>query len=204
MEEIGLKRRISAVLLAVLLFILSGCGPAKSLTKLPEPSESVKEFFTCLKREDYAGVDELVYNYSTLGMAEVTADVSDSDAMTDKLLYELLRDSRDYKLSGQGKISGREAQIDLSLTTLDYRKLAEPLGEKVTQAVKEAKYRGQTFASASDISPVIISELEKFMEVSASDVMTTEDFTVEMKYSDKKWKIVVSDELYKALIGYIM
>lgn len=203
MEEVGVKRIFTAVLLAAALLFLTGCGAAKSLTQLPEPSESVEAFFDCLKREDYAGVDELVYNYTTLGMAEIDANASDSDTATDVLLYELLRDNREYKL-GTAEINGRDAKADLSLTTLDYRKLTEPLGEKVTEAVKAAKYRGQTFQSASDINPVINSELEKLMEVSGSDMMTTEKFELEMKYSDKKWKLVISDELYKALIGYIM
>lgn len=197
-----MKKRLTAWLLAVMMLMLSGCSEAVSLTTLPDQRESVDAFFTYLKNEDYDGADDLVYNYATLGMKTVTANESDSDAMVDKLLGDYLRESRSYTVENVGEMTGRDTTVDISYTYLDYRKISEPLNRRVTSEIKERKFAGEKFEDDASVMPVMVEQLQKLMEASGSDLMTTEQYKLELRYREKKWRIVVTEEFYQGLIGY--
>lgn len=194
-----MKTKLAAVVfIAVLLLSVCGCsGEAVSLTELPDPTVSVNSFFGHLENEDYAEADALVYNYVTLGMTE-------SDRIEDPVMqvfYRELNAQRSYEIVMEPQITGKNAVMTVKVTTLDLRKVYDPLIVNVKESIRHLQYVGEKVDTEEAILAVASEELGKLL--SGNKSMTTSGvFAVELVYSKGEWRLVISDELYSALIGY--
>lgn len=194
-----MKTKLAAIVfIAVLLLSVCGCsGEAVSLTELPDPTVSVNSFFGHLENEEYAEADALVYNYVTLGMTE-------SDRIEDPVMqvfYRELNAQRSYEIVMEPQITGKNAVMTVKVTTLDLRKVYDPLIVNVKESIRHLQYVGEKVDTEEAILAVASEELGKLL--SGNKSMTTSGiFAVELVYSKGEWRLVISDELYSALIGY--
>lgn len=212
------RRRYLCLMLALLLLALAGCTPSgKSLGELPSPDAAVLEFFSCMSNGDYSQADTYINNYTTLGFADVQASelsaadlsqtdlassVSEGDIITNKLIA-LLRESRSAEIISETDIDGRSAVCHVRVTSIDIRKIEQPLSDNVEARIKELKYRGGIYETSEDIMPIVSQELDKLL-YDISPYTVSGEFDIEMIYTERRWKLNISEELYSALVGYMI
>lgn len=195
------KKGIKAVLAALLsaaLVLLCGCAPP-TISLLTDgdstPQDCVETLFSSLASEDYETADSCISNYSTLGFSQLM------DAGVAAELYGYLRASRQYQFVGEAAVNGSKAELVLEVTTLDYRKVETELTERTTERVHQLQMDGVT-----DINDErIMSEMEAVLSemMTAAEVYnTTERFTITLEKTDGIWKLICTEDLYSALIGY--
>lgn len=203
------------VLLAVLL--LAGCGTFAGRS-VDNPKRTIIGFIDAMQadRFDRSAADtamSYIGNYSTMGFEKYT-EVNDS--RLERMLFDLLRNSYSVEFDSssldpvpspyQGKdmtISGTQAFVRLSFTSLDISQMSEPLSEIVTEIGAERMYDGEIYETESDAAALVEEVFtERFVsDGDVSDYCTERRLTLELVYSDGGWKIVVSDEFYDALLG---
>ena len=191
-------RYVTAMLLAAMLLTLCGCsGEAVSLTKLPDPALSVESFFEHLEKEEYAEADELVYNYVTLGM-------TGSERIEDPLMqvfYRELNSQREFEIVMEPQVKGKTAVMTVKVKSLDLREVYDPLIVNVKDTIRHMQYEGEKVDTEEAILAVASEELGRLLAENES-MTTTGIFAVELIYSKGNWRLIISDELYSALIGY--
>lgn len=187
---------VLAVCVVMTVCILCGCSmPSINLTTTTTPSEDLLKFFDYLAAEDYANAEGYVFNYSSLGFVQGSGDE------LDQRLSRMLTESRSVRIVSQGEIYGRDSVVTIELTTLDFKKLETALNARVLEVIQERQFVGQSFETEDKILAVVYEVLDQ-MTLSASEYYSTKQFTVDMKLSENHWKIVCSEELYSAIIGY--
>lgn len=196
--DASMKNKVIVLVLSAILLALCGCsGEAVSLTELPDPTVSVEEFFEHLSNEEYAAADELVYNYVTLGM---TKSGNIDDALM-QVFCRQLKEQRSYEVVTEPQVSGKTAIMTVKVTTLDLREVYDPLIENVKETIRTMQYNGENTDSEEIILEVASEELSSLL-TSDKPLTTTGIFALELVYSNGKWRLIISDELYSALIGY--
>ena len=190
---------LSLVLVLACVFSLSACSPP-TITLFSnmgtQPEDSVAEFFSCLRSEDYDRADQLLQNLSTLGF-----DGAFSEELYSQM-YRYLVESRSYTADGSSTIKGHSAELSISLTVLDFRKVETTLTEVATAKVADLEYAG-TEVDDSMLDGIIQSCLSDIMQ-SPTDFYSTQSLVIQLHFEDGEWKIICSDELYSALVGYIV
>lgn len=194
-----MKAKLFVLMLSVIMLLtVCGCsGEAISLTELPDPTESVDEFFKLLADEEYAAADELVYNYVTLGM---TRSGNVDDAVMQVFCREL-NAQREYEIVMEPQVNGKNAVMTVKVTTLDLREVYDPLIANVKDTIRHMQYVGEK-ADTEDIILEVASEELSLLLTGDQPMTTTGIFALELIYSKGQWRLIISDELYSALIGY--
>ncbi len=194
-----MKAKIFVLALSVIMVLtVCGCsGEAVSLTELPDPTESVDKFFELIADEEYAAADELVYNYVTLGM---TRSGNIDDAVMQVFCREL-NAQREYEIVMEPQVNGKTAVMTIKVTTLDLREVYDPLIANVKETIRQMQYVGENTEGEDIILEVASDELAELLE-SDQSLTTTGIFALELVYSKGQWRLIISDELYSALIGY--
>ena len=192
-----MKRFLSLfICISVIFAAFCGCNlPSVNLTSTSTPSEDLLKFFDYLKAGDYVSAEGYVYNFSTLGFKP------DGQSELQKRLESLLTASRNVSVISEGEIFGRDCTVTVELTTLDFGKLDKALSERVLDEIKTREFNGETFETNEAILAVVYSVLDS-MTVSMTEYYSSNRYDVDMKFSDDCWKIVCSEELYSAIIGY--
>lgn len=180
----------------LLLPMAYGCEmPSINLTFSNPPADDVNIFFDQLSKGNYAVAEDYIFNYSSAGFE------SKSDDPINQKIFELLKKSRSVEIVEQGEVYGKSSTVTIRLTTLDFRKLKASLTDKTLEEIKAREFRGESFDTEEAIITVTCEILDK-MTPSISEYYSTNEFEVNMRLSDGKWKIVCTEELYSALIGY--
>lgn len=178
------------ILAAVLTFFISGCNPPSiSVGGLGSPADDVASFFGSLKTGNYDEADSYLENYKSLGFG------GSAQTPLQEKFFEMLASNRAFSLVGEPKISGRSGTVTIELTSLDFRKLEDKLAEMIDAR----KNDGDALDSEEAIEEALTETLDG-MDMAAC--CTTEQFVLDVKYADSKWKIVVAENFYSALIGY--
>lgn len=194
-----MKKQLISMLLCLCILFLPACTPptfTMCAGSTPQPEDTVEEFFICLRSGNYDGADALVQNMTTLGF---------SGTFTDELYIQMaqyLTDSRSYSQVGDCVVKGHSAEMTIRLTVLDFRKVETVLSQTATTAVSELEYAG-TEVDDSMLDGIIQSSLTQLM-MNPVDYYSTEEITIQLRYEDDQWKLICSDELYSALVGYIV
>ena len=194
-----MKKKLLSILMCICILILSACS-APTITmcagSAPQPEDCVEDFFLCLRSGNYSGADALVQNLSTLGFSGVFSDELYSQ------MNQYLTNSRSYTPVGECKVKGHSAEMTIRLTVLDFRKVESTLAQTATTAVSELEFAG-TEVDDSMLDGIIQSSLAMLMQT-PTEYYSTEEITLQLHYEDDQWKLVCSDELYSALVGYIV
>lgn len=193
------KGAFSILLIALCMLFLPACN-APSFTVWsgsgPQPEDCIIDFFDCLKNEQYEDANSLLLNVSTLGFDHTFSDELYSQ------MFDYLTDSRSYSIKGEPSVIGHDATAIIDLTVLDFRKVETTLSETVTAEVSEIEFSG-TEVDDSMLDGIILSSLKELMQAPEM-YYTTQTLELELSFRDGSWKIICSDDLYSALVGYIV
>lgn len=209
----------AAVCVLLTVLTLSGCDFGLfSSRSVDNPKQAVIGFIDALQadRFDRTAADtamSYVANYSTMGFEKYT-EVNDDPL--EETLFELLRSSYSVEFDEkslepvtnpyQGRdmtVSGKQAFVRLSFESLDLSVMSEKLAEAVTETGAERMYDGETFETEEEAAALVEEVFAQIFddETDVSDYCVEHRLTLELAYVDSRWKIVVSDEFYDALLG---
>jgi|GEM_PF-1744096 len=221
MKKNSILVRIAASLLCLLMTagVLSGCeGGLFSGMTIDNPKTAITEFIDAMQSpvfDDTAAETAMSYvaNYSTMGF-EKYAQVQDD--RLEKRLFDLLRQSYSVEFfdsssedisnpyqSSDMTVSGKKAYVRIKFSCVDYTLMSEALSEKVTEIASERAFYGETFETEEQAMALVDEVFDTvFVPGESMDRFCVErELTLEMKYVDSSWKIVISDEFYDALLG---
>lgn len=217
--------RITAAVcgLALTAAVLTGCGlkpdfGVVSGSELENPKQTILDFVDTMKSEEFdletaERANSFIGNYSTMGFEKF--GLVDDDVI-EIALTTALRRSYGVEFADPGLepvpspyqgtdmyISGKQAFVDITFTSLSIDLISEPLAEVVAQVGHDRMYEGETFDTSEDALALVE---EVFPSVFDADGDLTpycvqKEMTVELTFTDDGWKIVMSDELYKAMLG---
>ena len=190
-------KKLFAFILALCLAVLAGCElPAIDLSGGgSSPEDDFSAFLGCLSAGDYDGCSDYIYNYASLGMNRFDEPVYD-------LMLDSLNNSRSFTVN-DCRVSGRDAVLDIEYTTLDFRKLSRELSSSTVELVEDRQFESGDTLSDEEIESLMMQNLSEMMQ-SPSSYCTTQNYSLDMRYADGRWKLVCSDAFYSALIGYIV
>ncbi len=221
MKKLSILARPAVVIISLVLSVcmLAGCAPGVfSGVEIENPKKSVMEFINAMQTDnfDLAAAETAmgyVANYSTMGFEKFT-QVQDSDL--EQRLFDMLRKSYRARFSDSSLdpvtspwqssdlvVTGKEASVKFTFVSLDYTLMSDALAERVTEVGTDRMYYGETFDTEEQ---ALALALEVFDEIFApgtdlSPYCVERELTLNMEYIDSRWKLVVSDEFYNALLG---
>ncbi len=192
----------AAILLTATIIGISGIkaiGPMvseepRSLNSLPEPGETVKNFFDCIVNGDFEKSAEYLSNYSTLGFS---ADAED-DKLADFIKTNLLS-SYSYEFIGECEAKSVTAVQKVDFTFLETEAIIEELRENASVIAYDKSYEGIEIdeAVANEILYEAITEIEGHID----EYYTTKSITINLAYDGEKWEMELPKELFDAIIG---
>ena len=115
---------IILVVLAVLLCAAATLMGSLYIRPAGDPQQTVIRFFDAVKSGDYAAAYACLSDYESLGL-ENTPETADG-----QLLYQALRDSYDYTLSGDCRVEDLSAAQRVKFTSLNVGQAASKKNKK--------------------------------------------------------------------------
>ncbi|MGN0474535.1 MAG: hypothetical protein ACI4IJ_05545 [Acutalibacteraceae bacterium] len=200
-------KKICVSLLFILcsLTVLSCCQmPTYNLSDGGTPSQALSEFLDAVIRGDNASIKDMVYNFSWNSDYLTDSSVSDSDiSPSDAEIISCISKSRKYEIVSESNYdpNGHNAEVTVNYTTFNVTEFEQKLAEKAVAIIQRRQYEGEVFKDASD-TVKIIEETKLQLLKNPEIFYTTQKYTVEMVSYKGKWRVVLSDEFYKALSGY--
>jgi len=216
--NISRLRRISAAVCLVLVMLtLAGCSTCSG-QMVKNPKLTIVEFIDAMQSErfDRSAADaamSCIGNYSTLGFEKYT-EVNDD--LIERTLFDMLRNSYSAEFSDdslapvpttwQGRdltVSGTQAFVRFTFSSLDISAMSGPLSEIVTEEGADRMLAGASYDTEAD-AVALVEEVftgDFVSDGDVSDYCVERSLTLEMAYIDGGWKIMVSDEFYDALLG---
>ncbi len=213
------RSAVAIISLVMSVCILTGCSAGVfSRAEIENPKKTIVEFIDAMQSDNFddaAAQTAMGYiaNYSTMGFEKYTQTLDDD---LEKQLFDILRKS--YKAefydssldpvngdhqSSDLSISGKNATVKLKFVSVDYTLMSAALAEAVTEVASERMYNGETYETEADAMNLAKEIFETIFtsDTDMSQFCIERELTLEMEYIDSKWKIVVSDEFYNALLG---
>lgn len=198
------KRIIGFILGIAVCISVTGCKfPTVGVGDIPDPKDTVIAFFDSVCEGDFEKAD------SCLGGASISMNSENLGEFATRLL-EYLQQSYSYKAIGDAEINGLNASQKIEFSYLDFNLLLEDLRSKATElgknymVVQDEKHtvleNGVCTLTDEGAEMVSVEALNYIME-SPEKYYVTQTFCVEMKYSQKAWKILINDELFEAIVG---
>lgn len=147
------------------------------------------------------------YNYTTLTGSRMPAVVSASDITSDTDASALVVFSNiDYvdiaSAMSENRIEGKTAYQAALLTYLDISSMSDDLHELVTEIAYGYAYESVDVNNEETATMIVIEALCQLSE-NIENYYRTDVIVIKLEYTDGEWKLVLSDELYSAVIGNI-
>lgn len=180
------------------LCLLTASDDAVVIGALPDAGETVATFFDELKSGEYQAAMERVNNYDSLGFEKEGTELIELYKQT---LLECLEVSLSQPESTEPESRLVKVQ-GIEMTFLDCRKLMPAVSDSVTDAVMEYMNDGYVIENDEQAMTFVYSALSEDL-VSSKQYCTTEHFDLYLYYDGESWRIEISDELARALFGYI-
>lgn len=207
------KKGLTAALLGMAmsgLLIVTGCG-IKTYNMLDpgRPSQTFMAFYRAVSDGDDAAANELLGNYSWHShMPKKTKDggysvngtvLSGSDA---KLMDCILK-SRRCEIVSESDYTRDDvsASVTVRYTSFDIKKFQKELSARAVEDVKEQRYQGKVFNDSADTQEVI-EQLKTELLKAPQTFYTTQRFRIRLAGVKGKWKVLLTEDFYKALSGY--
>lgn len=192
-------KRLGAALMCLMLLLLAGCElPTINLTGYDTlPEDDFAAFIGCLNEGRYDDASVYLDNYTSLGFA----------SFEEGSIYESLQDclnaSRSFTVLGSSSVHGRDAAMTVELTTLDFRLLEDTLTEASLAIIDERHFETGEIPDDEEIEQIMNEVLQTLVQ-EPEKYYTTGVFRIEFRYDSSVWRLNCSDELYSALVGYIV
>ncbi len=202
-----------AVFCAIGAAVLSGCEfNTYNVASPRKPSESFEEFMDALACGDDDTVNSLLYNYSwsSAGLESGSSGAYSLGGSTidgaDARLTSLLLTGRSYRIVSESDCPGDgvNAGVTVDFTSFDLGRFRRELTDRTVDEIRERQLDGEVFETPEQTAPVI-EEIKSDMlrsPESCSAFYTTARYTVEMVYTGGRWKIILTNDFYRALTGY--
>ncbi|UOO38179.1 hypothetical protein IZU99_02665 [Oscillospiraceae bacterium CM] len=192
-------KKVSVLLLAVVLLLFVGCSAAKS------PDTVLAMFFAAVKEQDSETVQALsISEVTTAASASPSADdtspasPSSSSDLESAEVMNLAFSKMTVTIEDKVTVSGDSASAPVKITAPDTKVILQAC---IAAAMKDA-FSNALSGSASE-NDTQNDFTKQFVDaLSKPDVaLTTTEMTVQLKKVDGSWMVVVTDELMDAMTG---
>lgn len=166
------------------------------------PQQTVDKFFSSIISGDYASAYSCLDDYTDLGLGTAPADA------VGKKVYETLKESYSYRLSGDCRVNGLTAAQQVEFRYFDLTKISGDLEadanayleELVAQRSRSELYDENDHYLTSVTDEVYAHAINSVLD-HASDYYTTVILDVDLRYTDGTWSLSTSQPMLNALTG---
>ena len=191
-------RQLTVFLAVMVIFSMTtGCQlPAYSLYTPQEPSYYFGQFIDAINRGDEKAANEWLIGSSWSNRVETPLSSSEEE------LLDALTKSRSFVILDQEYLDShsRVVRMTIRLTTLDMNLFEDALIDAVETDIKQKQYEGQEIQGAEEIRKCIEHYMHELLQ-NPEEYHSTSVQSFEMRLNLKKWRIVMTDTLYRALLG---
>lgn len=203
------KFRLFWLILAVLFAGMAGvaCFYAAmygSIYNRPDadPAETVTRFFESIRARNYPEAYACLSDYSSLGLEK------EPESAEARAMYDALRNSYSYTLSGSSSVTGLEASQRVVLRALNLRMTENAVQQRVNGILEELVttmpeseiYDGNGGYLTSFTDTIYKEALNQALQ-NTDTLCSDTQLLIQLKYMDGTWKIVTDRNLMTALIG---
>lgn len=189
---------------AALLCLLAGSMGTVFAKPKGEPQQTVTAFFDALKAGDYNSAYSHISGYSSLGLENTPTDA------VSKTVYDKLKASYSYELSGSCSVDKLSASQQLQFTYLNLPSIREDVNaacfDRLEDIVME-RSKAEVYDENNNFLPAVTNEAFEYAvnEVlkDADKYSVTESLQLELEYKDGRWLIVPDAAFIAALSGGI-
>ena len=167
-----------------------------------DPAETVTRFFDSVRARNYPEAYACLSDYASLGL-ETEPESADARA-----IYEALRNSYSYTLSGTSSVTGLEASQRVVLHALNLKMTESAVQQRVNGILEELVasmpenevYDGNGGYLTSFTDAIYTEALNQALQ-NTDALCSDTQLLIQLKYMDGTWKIVTDRDLMTALIG---
>ena len=167
-----------------------------------DPVETVTRFFDSVQARNYSEAYACLSDYASLGL-ENEPESAEATAM-----YDALRGSYSYTLSGNSTVTGLEASQRVVLRALNLRMTENAVQQQVNGILEEMVtampasevYDGNGGYLTSFTDAIYREALNRALQ-NTDALCSDTQLLIQLKYMDGTWKIVTDRSLMTALIG---
>ena len=188
--------------LAVLACVYAGLYGSIYNRPDADPADTVNRFFESIQNRNYPDAYACLSDYATLGLENVPEGTEASQ------VYEALRSSYRYSVSGSSTVTGLEATQRVVLHALNLRMTENAIQQRVNGILEEMVatmptdevYDGNGGYLTSFTDAIYSEALRQALEDTDS-LCTDTQLLIQLKYMDGTWKIITDRSLMNALMG---
>ena len=203
------KFRLFWLILAVLFAGMAGvaCFYAAmygSIYNRPDadPAETVTRFFESIRARNYPEAYACLSDYASLGLEK------EPESAEARAMYDALRNSYSYTLSGSSSVTGLEASQRVVLRALNLRMTENAVQQRVNGILEEMVatmpesevYDGNGGYLTSFTDTIYKEALNQALQ-NTDTLCSDTQLLIQLKYMDGTWKIITDRNLMTALIG---
>ena len=199
-----LKGFISVILSLAALLSLSACEwPQAVAIGIPEPDQSVNDFFSNICSGDFENADRYLDGVSLRISGEFSGSFSEK-------LYHYLLKSYQYHLDDRIIREADKARFRVSFTSLspallavDLKRVTTEIGQSYLNEMNQeyvVENNGVLSLSDTGAERTAIEALDQLM-TSPEKYYVTNSYDLSAYYKNGKWYIIISDEFYNAVSG---
>ena len=203
------KFRLFWLILAVLFAGMAGvaCFYAAmygSIYNRPDadPAETVTRFFESIRARNYPEAYACLSDYASLGLEK------EPESAEARAMYDALRNSYSYTLSGSSSVTGLEASQRVVLRALNLRMTENAVQQRVNGILEELVttmpeseiYDGNGGYLTSFTDTIYKEALNQALQ-NTDTLCSDTQLLIQLKYMEGTWKIVTDRNLMTALIG---
>ena len=191
------KKAIAALMLgaaaAILAVVVTSCV-RNYATEGNHPADTLAQFLEYVSDGDLSSV---------MKMTGTETDVSSSDSgRVEKRLLEVITQNTSVTGYQELRIEGKRAWTTLGILHPDAALIMRQAVPGVIEETKEYEWKHGSYKTDEEISQAIEESLLRQLEGNLINTMITDRIRVEFRFTeDKKWVLVMSDELFNALTG---
>ena len=167
-----------------------------------DPQQTVDTFFGSIISGDYASAYACLDDYSDLGLGTAPADA------VGKKIYETLKTSYSYRLSGDCRVNGLTASQQVEFRYFDLTKISDELESTANDYLEELvaqRPRSELYDDNDRYLTSVTDEVYAYAINSvlshAADFYTTVILDVDLSYTNGTWSLSTSQPMLNALTG---
>lgn len=166
------------------------------------PSDVVDSFYSALIADNYPAAYGYLKDYTTLGLEN-----EPQDGYSDKI-YEALKNSYAYELTGPAVINEFTAVQDVRFTYLDITSISDDIASRIDGLLEERVEQLPWHMIYDDNGDYRTDLLDEVYDTafanamkSSSQYIVTTDYSVSLEYIGDNWFIIVNDDMTYCLAG---
>ena len=167
-----------------------------------DPAETVTRFFESIRARNYPEAYACLSDYASLGLEK------EPESAEARAMYDALRNSYSYTLSGSSSVTGLEASQRVVLRALNLRMTESAIQQRVNGILEELVaimpenevYDGNGGYLTSFTDAIYTEALDQALQ-NTDTLCSDTQLLMQLKYMDGTWKIITDRNLMTALIG---